>query len=101
MGNIMRQPAGVMSGGFWLIELLPALHTKQDQRTEDNSAATLFFSLEDISSLSALICGQDRTRWRREAKETEKGREGFRLDLHTRLCQTYQPTSFQVKSDER
>lgn len=41
MGNIMRQPAGVMARGFWLIELLPALHTEQDPRMEDKSGGTL------------------------------------------------------------
>lgn len=41
MGNIMRQPAGVMARGFWLIELLPALHTEQDPRKEDKSGGTL------------------------------------------------------------
>lgn len=40
MGNIMRQPAGVMAGGCWLIELLPALHTEQNRRTAGGPAAT-------------------------------------------------------------
>lgn len=40
MGNIMRQPAGVMAGGLWLIELLPALHTEQDPHLADESAET-------------------------------------------------------------
>lgn len=43
MGNIMRQPAGVMARGFWLIELLPVLHTEQDLRTADESGGTLAF----------------------------------------------------------
>lgn len=41
MGNIMRQPAAVMARGFWLIELLPVLHTEQDVRTADESGGTL------------------------------------------------------------
>lgn len=43
MGNIMRQPAGVMARGLWLIELLPALHTEQDPKTADKSGGILFF----------------------------------------------------------
>ena len=41
----MRQPAGVMARGFWLIELLPTLHTEQDLRMADESGGTLAFFL--------------------------------------------------------
>lgn len=44
MGNIMRQPAAVMARGFWLIELLPMLHTEQDMHMADKSVGTLYFS---------------------------------------------------------
>lgn len=47
MGNIMRQPAGVMAWGFWLIELLPVLHTEQELKKADESRETQTF-LEEI-----------------------------------------------------
>lgn len=61
MGNIMRQPAGVMARGFWLIELLPALHTEQDLRMADESGGTLaflllFFFLLKTFHLYCLMC---------------------------------------------
>ena len=72
MGNIMRQPAGVMARGFWLIELLPALHTEQDPRMAVESGGTLTF-FEDISSLLVNVQWRQRkARWKREGKETER-----------------------------
>lgn len=59
----MRQPAGVMARGFWLIELLPALHTEQDPRMEDKSGGTLAFS-----SLLVNV-------WLRQKSQMEEGRE--------------------------
>lgn len=46
MGNIMRQPAAVMARGFWLIELLPVLHTEQDLRMAEKSVGTVAAFLE-------------------------------------------------------
>ena len=43
MGNIMRQPAGVMARGFWLIELLPVLHTEQELKMAAELGGTLAF----------------------------------------------------------
>lgn len=73
----MRQPAGVMARGFWLIELLPALHTEQDLRMADESVGTLafllFFFVEDISSILFNVqLRQWKARWKREGKEMRK-----------------------------
>lgn len=51
IGNIMRQPAAVMARGFWLIELLPMLHTEQDLRTAEKVCWDTGCFFEDISSL--------------------------------------------------
>lgn len=79
MGNIMRQPAAVMARGFWLIELLPALHTEQDPRMVDKLGGTLGFFPEDISSLLVNVQSRQRkTRWKRE----EKQKNADRLSQH-------------------
>lgn len=64
MGNIMRQPAGVMARGFWLIELLSALHTEQDPRMADESGGTLAFKKKCLKTfhLYWLMCIRDSER---------------------------------------
>lgn len=47
----MRQPAAVMARGFWLIELLPVLHTEQDLWTAEKVCWDTGCFFEDISSL--------------------------------------------------
>lgn len=74
MGNIMRQPAGVMARGFWLIELLPVLHTEQDPRMADKLGGTLAF-FEDISSLLVSVLLDEE----RKKRRTERG---HRLSQH-------------------
>lgn len=72
MGNIMRQPAGVMARGCWLIELLPALHTEQDPRMEDKSGGTFF---EDISSLLVNVRLRQKIQIEEEREKDETERE--------------------------
>ncbi len=68
MGNIMRQPAAVMAGGFWLIELLPELHTEQDPRMADDLGGTQTF-FEDILSLLVNVHLRQRKARRKRKKK--------------------------------
>lgn len=56
MGNIMRQPAGVMAEGLWLIELLPTLHTKQDLHLADELVGTQTVFLKMFTPLCSKDC---------------------------------------------
>ena len=67
----MRQPAAVMARGFWLIELLPALHTEQDPNMADESGCdTGFFFFYDFIFIG--YCAAESEKGQMEEEETRE-----------------------------